>query len=194
MIETKVQDYEETLIDLVSTVGDKIAIEIPHEHFMIHVDESRGLLLKRVLNDRVLLDMKALVIKQHNKYFDLIDKKLQQLFESGIFATFFRFFDVKLDPKRFEELKTHKALSFDELEAGFVICFVPLFFCIAVFCFEWSVVFKDFIIYRNVFEKLFEVYWEQLEKSTNNLEVKICAWNEIVEDRLRQKEIAASSM
>lgn len=149
--------YEETIINVTTSVGEKIAIEVTFEYLAVLTEFSKGHILKRVLNDRILLDMKALVVEHHNKYFDLVDRKLQQFFESGILRSYYKDIEDIFNAKKYEELKNHAALTFEDLEAGFVICFVPLLFCIAMFGFEWSVVLKDYIVFRCIFGTLFKI-------------------------------------
>lgn len=174
----------EKAIDLDNKVGEKIGLEIRQGVLLQMQLETNGTFQKRILNDRILLEMRVFTAERHHKLFDLIDRKMQQIFEGGLFFPFTARLLMILDKKRFPLTKeAFKVLTFDELEAGFVICFASLLFGVSAFCLEWIVLLKDKIIVQRIFEGFFEIHREQFETQSENLGFKITVWEIIAKER-----------
>lgn len=90
-----------------------------------------------LLKDRVNVDVKAMALPRDNRYFKIFNKKIFQLFEAGLFDQYGNQLMERRNIKKYEEYtEPFKILTLDELEAGFVVCIVPLLFSAAAFCCE----------------------------------------------------------
>lgn len=157
MIEIDTSIIFKKSLDLEKKVGEKFGLEMRQDVFVASQMYTKGKASQRALDDRVLLELIVLVVEPHQKLFDLIDRKMQQFFEGGMFNFYNSRYSRIFDKNRYEEYEEpFKVLTFDELEAGFVVCFVPLLFGLIVFGMEWFLVAKDLILYRIIFEALFE--------------------------------------
>lgn len=93
-----------------------------------------------------------------NDMFSLIfTKKLQQLVEAGLIEYNMRYYYDEIDPKRWEVESEPKVLTLEELEAGFVVCMLPLAISAVVFCLEWLITLKNYFVIFFIFKKMFEV-------------------------------------
>lgn len=92
----------------------------------------------------------------HHCLFDVFDRKLQQYIEADLIS-----YNAQMDwnnPKKYEEYTEPFAiLTLGELEAGFVVCLVPLLFSIVVFILEWLATMKDLVVFLFIFKKYFEL-------------------------------------
>lgn len=166
-------------------------------HNLLHFAllETRGKFSKMLLEDRLLLEMQVLLVEPHSKLFHFIDLKMQQLFEGGIINKFNNWHEITFNNNRFPEFKDpFEVLTFDELEAGFVTCFAPLLFGVAVFCSEWLVVLKYYLVVKSIFEVLFKMQRNQLNEHSRNLDLKIATWSKIAKDRQNQASPGASTV
>lgn len=171
-------------------VGQKIGLEVRQALLMQAQYDTNGTFAKRILNDRILLEMKVIVAKKHNKLFDFLDRKMQQLFEGGVFDIITEKIQENVEKNRFLKNKEpFKVLTFDELEAGFVICFMPLVCTIFVFCLEWIVVLKDYVLIKSIFDAFFKIHQDELKAQSEMLDLKIAMWNKIVKERRKQAKI-----
>lgn len=116
----------------------------------------------KLLEERFLLENRALHYPPNHFLFDIFDRKLQQYIEGDFINYNTRYWTRANDPKKFEEFKEPFAvLTLGELEAGFVVCMVPLALSILVFAFEWIPNLWNLFIAICIFKKYFEV--KQLE-------------------------------
>lgn len=142
--------------NLQNEIGNKIGLEMRGETLLLSMINTNNKVLQRLIGDKILTESTILVVEPHNKFFDFIDQKIQLMLEGGIFYEHVNMRE-RFGMQKFEFIESFKILTFDELEAGFVICFVPLVLTIAMFCLEWMIVFKDFIIFRCIFDKFFKI-------------------------------------
>lgn len=90
--------------------------------------------------------------------FDVFDRKIQQYLEADLINYNNRFFLELKNPKKFEKFEEpFSVLTLEQLEAGFVVCLVPLLLSIFVFGFECLITLKDFIVFRIIFAKYFQI-------------------------------------
>lgn len=179
-------------LELEKKAGEKIGVEV-RQHLLLYLQfATNGTFSQSILkNDRILLEMRILIAERHNKLFDLIDRKMQQLFEGGLFYVFTELTDRRVNEKRGQKYKEpFKVLTFDELEAGFVVCFTPLLFGVVAFCLEWLVVLIEHTLVKCILEAFFRIHRSLLNEQSKNLDLKITAWNKIVKER--QDQVQAS--
>lgn len=109
--------------------------------------------MQRVLKEDLFTEMNALSFQQNHVFYEIFNRKLQQLIDAGITNYHIDNEFESLNPKQYEHLYVNepKILTLFDLEAGFEVWLVTLAFAIAVFMFEWLVRFKDFLVFKYVF-------------------------------------------
>lgn len=111
-----------------------------------------------LLEARFLLEARAFRFPNHHFLFEIFDRKLQQYSEADLISYNTKEFKDKSDPNKFKDNEDpFKVLTLEELEAGFVVCLVPLIFSFLVFVLEWMPRMKDFIVFVFIFKKYLEV-------------------------------------
>lgn len=93
----------------------------------------------------------------NNLFWQILASRLQKLVEAGLIDYNMRYWIDAINPKLFEVVSEPKVLTLDELEAGFVVCMAPLVISAVVFCFEWLITFKNFIVFYFMLKKMYEV-------------------------------------
>lgn len=123
-----------------------------------------------ILRNRFLLEPMALKFRAHHFLYEVFNRKLQQYVEAGLNNYNTRWYNELYNPKRFEKYKEPFAiLTLGELEAGFVVCMVPLILSIFVFAFEWILTMKDLMVLLFIFKTYFEAkVQEQNERGNQN--------------------------
>lgn len=106
-----------------------------------------------------MLEPRALLfLRFYDFLFEIFDRKLQQYVEADLVNYNIRRWKDRANPNFFEEIKEPFAvLTLDELEAGFVVCLVPLVLSIFVFAIEWMPTSKDLLVFLFIFKKYFQV-------------------------------------
>lgn len=105
-----------------------------------------------------MLDCRALMFNTQHHFFEVFDRKLQQYIEAGLVRYNMRTYIERSDPKKFEKHeKPYAVLALGELEAGFVVCMLPLVLSILVFSIEWIPTLKDLIVALFIFKNFFDV-------------------------------------
>lgn len=175
------------VLELGEKVGEKIGYEVRSLTVLLVQEQTNGTFYKRILGDRLLLEMTVLVAVRYNKLFDLIDRKMQQLFEGGIFHRFNKKVQRFLDIERFRKhTEPFAVLTFDELEAGFVICFASLLFAVAAFALEWLVVLNYYCLVKWIFDAFFRIQEDVIKGQSENLKLKMAMWEKIFNERQNQ--------
>lgn len=112
----------------------------------------------KVLKERFMIEARALKFERHHFLFETFDRKLQQYIEADLVAYSNRVLKEANNPKRYEKLRDSFAvLTFDELEAGFVVFLVPLVSSIFLFGYEWILTLKDALVFIIAFQKYIEL-------------------------------------
>lgn len=155
--------------------GSKVAV-----HFKKNTKRSifREILNKtgppRLLKNRYMVEMKVLVFNRYHFLFDIFDRKLQQYIEADLINFNINVLYENINPKKFEIIKdSFKVLTLGELEAGFVVCMLPLVFSILVFLIEWVPTLKDFSVFLSIFEIYFVMKKMEQEKYSRLMKIKI---------------------
>lgn len=116
-----------------------------------------------MLSDRLNVDVKMMALPRDNHYFEIFNKKILQLVEAGLFDQYSKDWMNSRDLKKNEEFaEPFKILTLGELEAGFVVCMVPLLFSAIAFCLEWMVALKDLLVFQFIFHAFFELQRNEL--------------------------------
>lgn len=102
----------------------------------------------KLLKDRFTLSASSLVFEPHHFLFEIFDRKLQQYIEGDLIGYNKRFWDETSNPKKYEKRQESFAvLKLGDLEAGFIVCLVPLVLSILVFAIEKMPIWKKFVIF-----------------------------------------------
>lgn len=115
--------------------------------------KSKGKILDRVLGERLFGEMYGMVFLRNHMLFDLFDRKFKQMFNTGLISRIAKKHQLSIQPEtyaRFQEPTGPKILTMEHLEGGFIICFVPLWFCVAVFICEWLIKIGELLIVKLV--------------------------------------------
>lgn len=130
-----------------------------------------------LLKERLMLEARALVFPRYHFLFKPMDRLLQHFIEADLIGYNTKEFNEKNNPKKFEVHKEAFAiLTLSELEAGFVVCLVPLALSIFVLAFEWIATLKNLIVVLFFFKKYFEV--KEIEQRTYSelMAIKFLKW------------------
>lgn len=111
----------------------------------------------KILEERVNGELKVWYISAHNRFFNSFKKKLKQMSEAGLFNQFIREAkEVYIRNTVEQQEEPFKVLTLEELEAGFVVCIVPLVLAMAILCLEWIVPLKDLVAFLCIFKAFFK--------------------------------------
>lgn len=100
----------------------------------------------------------VLLFPLHHFLYEIFNRKLHQYVDGGLNSYNTRDYEELMNPKKYEEyIEPFAVLNLDELQAGFVVCLVPLVLSIVVFGFEWLPRVKDLIVFLFIFKTYFEV-------------------------------------
>lgn len=137
--------------------GSKVGMQVHNEIFAYYIINKQKKVPK-LLTNRFMLNMRAAGVAVNNKFLKTFDRKLQQLFEADLVNYYMRDFEIVVEKAKTDKNlgEPFKVLTFEELEAGFVVCIVKLLFSIFVFILEWIVT----MMYVLIFVKIFQVFYE----------------------------------
>lgn len=142
----KTQEGIARAIESVQTPGNKAAMEIDL-NLLMELKQIGLKLESKTLKERFDAEHKVLYIQAHNRFFNSFNEKFKQMFEAGLFDHYIcEAKEIYLRKTREKILEPFKVLTLEELEAGFVVCLLPLLLAMAIFCCEWIVVSKNFAV------------------------------------------------
>lgn len=106
------------------------------EGFKRHFSElTNGDFLKRILKEDLYTEMCGLAFPRFHRLLNVFDQKFQRLVSGGIIDYHFKnYFELPKPPKK---NAGPKVLTFDHLEAGFVIWLVSIIIAMTSFICEW---------------------------------------------------------
>lgn len=145
--------------DSLFVADSKIGMQVHNEIFAYYIINKQKKIPK-MLADRFMLNMRVVGIAVNNKLLKPFDKKLQQLFEADLINYYMRDFEIVVEKAKTDRnlQEPFKVLTFDELEAGFVVCFMPLLFSIIIFINEWIITMKDLLVFRSILRAFFSKF------------------------------------
>lgn len=148
----------EGLFEAISNVqepGNKVAMEID-SNLLLELAYNKARLEAKVLKERTGLQMRVLYLPAHHRLFNSFNKRFVQMIEAGLIDKFIREAEkvfIKDPDEKLEE--PYKALTLEELEAGFVICTAPLLFALVIFWIEWIVRLKHLLVVYFTFKSYY---------------------------------------
>lgn len=145
----------------------KGAVQVFHGLLHLQAKDTNGTFLKRILKERLFLEMYGWKFHKHEKLFDVMDLKIQQLFVGGLIDFYDREYKEQINPKRYEHLQGPfgpKVLTLPHLEAGFVVWLLAINFAVFVFICEWLVRHQTYFLYKYAFEVFYKQKCSELDK------------------------------
>lgn len=136
----------------------KGGLQVNQDYLIAFTRFSKGLFLDRVLKETLYTEIVGLELPKNHKFFEIFDKKIQQLFNAGIVDYYRDEFVQFTKPKRYKHLHNSKpkVLTLKILEAGFVVWLISLFMSFLAFVGEWTVRIKDFLVFEYILEKFYD--------------------------------------
>lgn len=112
----------------------------------------------KVLPDRFMLDISALVFQPNHMFYEVVDETMQRLAQNGVTEYHVKTCYEKFKPERFRKKEeSYKILTLSELEAGFVVSLVPLILSFLVFCIEWLPSIKNIVMVGHIFKAFYRL-------------------------------------
>lgn len=135
---------------------------------------ANGSLIKRILKDRLFHQNGGIELPRNHKLFDIVDRKIQQLFTGGIIMHYDEKYARVKDPKIYEHFYQYKAevLTLQKLEAGFIIWLFALFLALVAFICEWIKQRFDHFIVKTVITALYGVRISEALTRNRNLRLQ----------------------
>lgn len=173
-------DTQEGLFDSIANVqepGNKVAIAMD-TNLLLELSMMKAQLEAKILKGRLMADFNVIYFPAHHSFFNSFNEKFKQMFEAGLFDQYIReaeeFF--KRHTSEYSE-NSGKVLTLQELEAGFVVCMVPLLLAVVVFCLEWIVTLKDLVVFLCIFQAFFKTKHVEMAKNFKSGGLLICREN-----------------
>lgn len=136
----------------------------------------------KLLLDRYKLEMRAFDFPPHHFLYDVLNRKLLQYIEADLINYNMREFREASNPLKFQQDEEPFAvLTLGELEAGFVVCILPLILSVFVFGFEWIPTLKDLMLFLFIFKTYFELKWQEQSEHIDLMRSKFAAWQGIIQ-------------
>lgn len=163
--------------DCLYSPGPKIGVfystEIYKNVVRNNLDRTRQ---PKLLATRYNLESFAFVFPQRYFLFETFDRKLQQYLEADLINFYLRPMRAQNNPKKYEKYaESFAVLTLMELEAGFVICIVPLALSLFVFVIEWISTLKNLAVCLFIFETYFAMKKIEEKKCIEFMKMKISA-------------------
>lgn len=138
----------------------------------------------KLLKERYMLESLCPAFPPRHFLYDVFDRKLQQYIEADLVNYNIRVWNEDNNPEKYEEFKEpFEVLTFEELEAGFVVCFVPLAFAILVFVVEWMSTLKELTVFWFVFRKYFDMKTHEQLRHSEVMKARFALWQAIIREK-----------
>jgi hypothetical protein len=117
---------------------------------------TKGRILKRILKQRVLVSPVGLFFPNNYQYFQIFDKKIEQLITSGIANHYIEKYQVWTKQEAYEKFRHEfenneaKVLTMHDLEAGFVIWMITISLAFTIYTLEWIGTLRAFLVINYV--------------------------------------------
>lgn len=138
----------------------------------------------KLLDDRYFLEARVIIFPPHQYLFEVFDRKLQLYIEADLIGYHAKKIYEMNNQKKFEVFrKPFAVLTLPQLEAGFVVCLVPLFLSILVFALEWVPALKDLIIFLFIFKVFFCMKKLEQTKHCELMKIKFEKWQALFREK-----------
>lgn len=152
-----VYQYLDFVFDGIHDSKFKGAIYMHIDKLYFAAEKSRGHIFQRLIKERIVEPMYGMRFPKNHKFYEIFDRKLQQIFEAGVSDRYVRELNDR-HQKRYSHLYHDgpEVLTMEHLEAGFVVCLKPLLFACIAFVFEWIIRVVEFVICKSIFKAFFQ--------------------------------------
>lgn len=140
--EIKAHQFENDTIldDILTNPNVRRGMCLKNEVLEHLAEKTEGKILNRVLGERLIGEMFGMAFVSNHMLFDIFNRKFRQLFTTGLISRIAEKYKIPVKSEtyaRFKEPIGPKILTMEHLKGSFILCFVPLVFCAAVFICEW---------------------------------------------------------
>lgn len=147
------------------------------------MDRVQKSVAPKLLENRYNLEHDVLLFPQRHFFFEVFDRKIQQLLEAHLIDHNLKNDNDEGNLKQFDKHEQpFKVLTLDELEAGFVISIAPLALSLVAFCLEWLVTIKDLFVFFITFKTYFRMKKHEQYQQTELNKIKMAAWKLILKE------------
>jgi hypothetical protein len=146
--------YENVMYEKIFNPKFKGVLHTTYDEMIHAAIRTRGEFPKRIIKDHFMVVMCSMEVERNHKFFEVLDRKTQQMINSGIIehnrAYFDKFYDPKyyMKPERYTKEyltkgyrhinpKAPKVLTMEHLSSGFVIWLISFAIAFAAFVTEW---------------------------------------------------------
>lgn len=145
--------------DLLYSAGTKTGVYYTNDLFaQTIIKDTNNIEAPKLLPKRYLLLSEVLLFPQRHFLFEVFDRKIQQVLEADLLSVNLGEVLEGYDARKFKLFKEPFAvLTLSELKAGFVVSIAPLALSLMLFCIEWLVTLKDFLVFRFTFKAYFSM-------------------------------------
>lgn len=116
------------------------------------MNETKGRFAQRLLKENLYMEMCGMQFHANHQFFDVLNRKLHQLFVAGIIDEYNKEWLDMFNPLRYAHLypKEPQVLTMEHLEAGFVIWIAALSLSIVAFAAEWIDTFRIYLVFTSM--------------------------------------------
>lgn len=156
-------------------------IDVPTDVLKFLAIATNGTFLNRIVKQPLYVKSISQVFDK-NPMFETFDEKFQQLVVGGLIDHYDKDYLDFISPQRYNHLhpKGPKVLTMKHLQAGFIVCFVPLIFAVLGFIYEWLLNIIDYFIFMFTLKAFYNSKISEFQYQ-HSLVAKIASETSIVE-------------
>lgn len=136
----------------------KGVIHVPSSKLHTYASLSTGMILSRLLSERFYLGMSGMIFPRNHRFFEMFDKKFQQLVTAGIIdhmnKPYFEYTSWNYYKHKYPV--GPKVLTMEHLEAGFKVWLVSLSFAFGAFFIEWINTLMTYFVVKSMFKAFYK--------------------------------------
>lgn len=140
----------ESMLPLLNNATFKGGITMSENKLFYYVMWSHGKILERLLPERLFLEMSSMGFPRNHQFFEVFNKKLEQMMSGGLIDHYTSGYKDYLNPKKYAHLNESSpaVMKLNRRESCFVFWFVSTSFALFGFTLEWFVKLKEYLIMR----------------------------------------------
>lgn len=163
--------------------GSKTAVFYNRDQYSSVILKQIGKIVPpKCLQERYMLETRAIQLPTNDFFHEILDRKIRQFLEGGFIEFNTRHWQELNSPKKYEQYKEpFSVLTFKKMEAGFVVCLVPLCLSILLFCLEWMATLKVLMVFLMIFKKYFEAKNSEQRNKNAPMKSKVAGWQTVIQ-------------
>lgn len=167
------RELHEVMYNLIFDPSFKGAVHLNSISKISYAFWTRGEILKRIIKEPFITESCGMAMLHNNKLFDAFDLKTQQLVAAGIIDYHANVFENRFNPNFYKKPKLltrqyletvyiksfpegPQILTWEHLEAGFIVWLCCLLFALIAFIFEWIIRLKNFLLIKYILFSFYE--------------------------------------